>query len=200
MGKGWGAARFSEFDDGVGKYRNCSVGGCKAWDAGCKTRQRSRKSDCERLRAIEIELAAPVAVAIARSRDSAERAGVRPIPDGIRTRLKAFFPAKILNAVRYRVGATDELGFLKIAFQWQATSAIVMDDVIFFKHERDALHNVRLWAHELEHVIQYEMLGIDGFAQRWLQPAKRGGYDGDRTTIEGAAVARSVYVCSHIKC
>lgn len=199
-GKGWGRAQFSDFSDGVGRHRECPQPECKTQDGSCKASQKSQRLTCERLKAIEIELATPVSVAIVQSRDAAERAGVKKIPDKIRAQLKEFFTPNTLNRVRYRVGATSESEFLRFAFEWLHTSAIVMDHVIIFRDEQDALHNTRLWAHELEHVIQYELLGVDGFSQRWMQPAKRGGYDDDKTTIEGAATARAIYVCSHISC
>lgn len=199
-GEGWGPAQFSEFNDGVGRHRECSQPACKAKDAKCKASQKSKRLQCERLKAVEIELATPVSIAIAQSRDAAEKAGVHRIPDKIRAQLEDFFTPHTLNRVRYRVGATSESEILRFAFEWLHTSAIVMDHVIIFRDEHDARHNVRLWAHELEHVIQYELLGVDGFSQRWMQPAKRGGYDDDTTTIEGAATARSIYVCSHIRC
>jgi len=157
--------------------------------------------DCGRLKAIEIELATPVSLVIAEGRDAAERVGVHAIPEYIRARLDDFFTPETLNRVRYRVGGAGKSELLQFTFEWLHTSAIVMDHVIIFRDEQDALHNVRLWAHELEHVIQFEMLGVDGFAQRWMQPDTRGNYlDDDRTTIEGAATARAVYVCSHIDC
>jgi len=199
-GTGWGPAQFSDFGDGVGKHRNCSQPRCKAQDAGCPARRKRTVQDCEQLKAIEIELATPITVAIAQSRDTAVSAGVHKIPAKIRTALREFFTPDTLNSVRYRVGAAGESEYLRFAFDWLRTSAIVMGHVVIFRDEQDALNNIRLWAHELEHVIQYKMLGIDGFAQRWMQPGKRGGYDEDRKTIEGAATARSIYVCSHISC
>jgi hypothetical protein len=197
---GWGPARFSNFSDGVGKHRNCPQPECKAQDASCAARRKAKLQDCRQLKAIEIELATPISIAILRSRDAAVGAGVHKIPENIRASLQEFFTTDTLNRVRYRVGATGESEYLRFAFEWLRTSAIVMGHVIIFRDEQDALNNVRLWAHELEHVIQYQMLGIDGFAQRWMQPAKRGGYDEDRTTIEGAATARAIYVCSHLSC
>lgn len=199
-GKGWGPAQFSEFGNGVGGHRDCSQRQCKSGDADCKARQKSKILDCKRLEAIVTEWATPVGLAITRGRDAAERAGVYSIPGNIRSRLQEFFPANILNVVRYRVGAAVDSELLRFAFDWLRTSAFVMDHVIVFRDEQDALHNVRLWAHELEHVIQYQTLGINGFAQRWIQPAIRGDYDEDRSTIEGAATARSIYVCSYIGC
>ena len=197
---GWGAARFSDFSDGIGTDRVCRVPKCAPGDDGCNVRRNSKLRYCERLKAIEIELAEPVSLAIAEGRDAAERAGVKGIPDEIRARLDTFFAPELLSKVRYRVGMPGDSEILRFAFGWLRTSAFVMDYVIIFRDEQDALNNVRLWAHELEHVIQYEILGIDGFAQRWIQSAKRGVYDEDKTTIEGAATARAIYVCSHISC
>jgi len=199
--KGWGPAQFSNFGDGVGRHRQCLLTGCEAGKIDCKAARKEALMDCGWLKAIEIELATPMSVVIAEGRDSAERASVHTIPDYIRSRLEEFFAPDTLNKVRYRVAAAGKSELLRYTFEWLNTSAIVVDHVIIFRDEQDALHNVRLWAHELEHVIQYGMLGVDGFAQRWMRPDTRGDYyDDDRTTIEGAATARAVYVCSYISC
>ena len=198
---GWGAARFSEFTDGVGATRECRAPPCVSGDARCEARRDEKLRYCERVKAVEMELAEPVAVAIVQGRDAAERAGVHPIPDRIRAPLEAFFSPHTLDKVRYRVGMPGDSEILRFAFEWLQTSAFVLDYVVVFKREQDALENLRLWAHELEHVVQYEMLGIEGFAQRWILAGQRGGYDDDdRTTIEGAATARAIYVCSHLSC
>lgn len=197
---GWGAARFSEFGEGVGDDRVCRADRCSPGDTRCEADRKSKLRYCEQLKAVEIELAQPLSRAIAQARDAALQAGVRRIPQDIETQLAEFFPAKILDRVRYRVGLPGDSEILRVAFEWLRTSAFVLDDVIIFRDEQDALGNVRLWAHELEHVIQYEMLGIDRFAQRLIQADTRGTYDEDPTTIEGAATARAIYVCSHISC
>lgn len=199
-GQGWGPAQFSDFSDGVGKYRDCARRECNPLEASCKAPRKSETFDCERLKETEIKLSTPVSLAIINGRDAAERAGVHAIPDNIRIQLQDFFTPDTLDKVRYRVETAGDSELLRFAFEWLRTSAFVLGHVIIFRDEQDALHNVRLWAHELEHVIQYEILGIDGFAQRWMQPATRGHYDEDKTTIEGAATARAIYVCSHISC
>jgi len=198
--RGWGPARFSDFSGGVGSDRVCRAQTCEPRDNDCKAARKEKLRYCERLKTIEIELAEPVSLAITEGRNAAERAGVHKIPGDIRNRLAAFFPPETLNKVRYRVGMPGNSEILRIAFEWLRTSAFVLDYVIIFRNERDARTNVRLWAHELEHVIQYEVLGIDGFAQRLIQADTRGVYDENPATIEGAATARSIYVCSHIGC
>ncbi|TFH48235.1 MAG: DUF4157 domain-containing protein [Lysobacterales bacterium] len=199
-GTGWGPAQFSEFSDGVGRHRDCSRSECNPQDGSCNARQKLKTANCERQKAIEIELAIPVSLAIAQVRDAAERAGVYPIPDHIRTRLEQYFTPSTLNKARYRVGTAGDSEMLRFAFEWLRTSAFVMGHVIIFRDEHDARNNIRLWTHELEHVNKYDILGIDGFAQRWMQPDKRGDYDEDKATIEGAATSRAIYVCSHISC
>ena len=197
---GWGPARFSEFVDGVGDTRECRAPPCAPADERCNAERDAKLRYCERLKAIEIELAEPIAIAIAQGRDAAVQAGVRKIPDNIRARLGPYFAPETLDKVRYGIGMPGDSEILRFAFEWLRTSAFVLDDVIIFKREEDAASNLRLWAHELEHVVQYEVLGIEGFAQRWIQAGQRGAYDEDRTTIEGAATARAIYVCSHTRC
>ena len=51
---------------------------------------------------------------------------------------------------------------------WRCT-AITLGDVILFKSERLAETDLKVWAHELTHVMQYERWGVDGFADRYVR-------------------------------
>jgi hypothetical protein len=164
-------------------------------DPICEVRKKAKKLDCERLKALEIEQAVPLKVAIIESRNSAQRAGVREIPKHIRDYLQLFFPPDILDRARYRIGARGALDIQKFAFE-SGAAAVTLGHVIVFENAGQAEDDLCLWSHELEHVIQYKNLGIDGFAQRYMQPAKRGNYNPDNVgSLGGSAEARKVRAC-----
>jgi hypothetical protein len=103
---------------------------------------------------------------IAASRNDAVRAGVQPIPVGVRAQLDGHFPDALLDRVRYRIGTGNEFSLQANAFKGNAV-AITLDDIILFKPDRDLVTDARLWAHELTHVQQYERWGVRGFARRY---------------------------------
>lgn len=106
---------------------------------------------------------------IARSRDDALRAGVKPIPEDIRNNLAGFVPEHILNVARYRVGGGGDLSLQVNSIRYGEANAITLDYVIVFKQENDALYNPTLWAHELKHVQQYQEWGLRDFAIRYVR-------------------------------
>jgi len=110
---------------------------------------------------------------ITRSRDDAIARGVDEMPSHIRAAFDSFVPAPILAQVRWRIdGDTGITGAL--VFQAGAVRAVTLDTVILFASAEEAA-NVKLWAHELYHVMQYRQWGIDGFAERFVD---------DRRTLE----------------
>jgi len=118
-------------------------------------------------------LAPVLADLIARSRDDAIARGVDEMPPQIRAAFDSFIPAPILAQVRWRIdGDTGITGAL--VFQAGAVRAVTLDNVILFANDEEAA-NVKLWAHELYHVMQYRQWGIDGFAERFVD---------DRSTLE----------------
>lgn len=104
------------------------------------------------------------------SRERAIAAGVRAIPPGVQRALLGFFPASLLQRVRYRV-VTDQEGLLlpQLAFDSGHADAMTLGDVILFRREHTAQTDLVLWAHELTHVMQYQRWGTDGFAARYLR-------------------------------
>jgi hypothetical protein len=101
------------------------------------------------------------------SRAQAIQRGVQPVPPAIYRALLGYFPASLLNEVRYRSGTApaDHLPFL--AFRYGDALALTLDDVIVFR-DRAAEGDLKLWAHELTHVMQYRRWGVGGFAARYL--------------------------------
>ena len=111
-------------------------------------------------------LAPVLAGLIEQSRDDAIARGVGEIPAPIRAAFDGFVPAQVLAQVRWRVdGETGLAG--RLLFQSGAARALTLDNVILFASAEEAA-NVKLWAHELYHVMQYRQWGIDGFAERFV--------------------------------
>jgi hypothetical protein len=87
---------------------------------------------------------------------------VHPIPQDIRLALSPYFPAQILEKVRWTTaGGLGIDGALKNWFNQEG--AITLDEVIAFSGV-DQAKNVELWAHELTHVLQYAQMGVETFA------------------------------------
>jgi len=109
---------------------------------------------------------AALALAIRAGRRQAEADGAEPVPDRLKRQFRGHFAREVLNKARWIVAAPDSrLG--RILARWPVEEgAVTLGHVIVFKTQ-DASRNRRLFAHELEHVRQYEELGIDGFAQRY---------------------------------
>jgi hypothetical protein len=81
----------------------------------------------------------------------------------------------------------------------ETRGAITLDDVIVFKDDNWA-SNVEAWAHELEHVRQYDILSVDGFAQAYLDQtciipgdSPLGGVDSDKCKLERYAYRKDEY-------
>lgn len=103
--------------------------------------------------------------ALLRSRDSA-RANSRPLPAEVRAKLGAFYPAELLDKVRYTVGDPSNSGLAGFAIREGDAAAVTLIDTVVFREERYA-QNAPLWAHELRHVQQFGEWGVDGFAYRY---------------------------------
>ena len=107
--------------------------------------------------------AAPaLATAIRFSRGQALNRGVQPIPASVRQELAPYFPAQLLDKVRWTTaGGISIDGALKNWFNQEG--AVTLDEVIVFS-SANLSTDLELWAHELTHVLQYSQLGVDTFA------------------------------------
>lgn len=110
-------------------------------------------------------VARTLAASLVRSRDTA-RSNSLPIPDDIRAELAGYFPAELLDTVRYKVGDTTPDGVAGFAIRNGNAAAVTLIDTIVFSEEHHT-KNLALWAHELHHVHQYAEWGLDGFAERY---------------------------------
>ncbi|HVY14807.1 MAG TPA: DUF4157 domain-containing protein [Rhodopila sp.] len=95
--------------------------------------------------------------------------GVAVMPAGIYRSLLGFFPADLLQRVRYGIGGAEPLGLPSLAFSYGDAVALTLGEVVLFKSERDARTDATLWAHELTHVMQYQRWGIESFADRYVR-------------------------------
>jgi hypothetical protein len=106
---------------------------------------------------------------IEEARQQAIADGVRPIPAGIYRSLLGYFPAALLQKVRFASGDAQPLTLPALAFAYGDAVALTLGDVVQFKTERMAQADLKTWAHELTHVMQYQRWGVDGFAQRYVR-------------------------------
>ena len=103
------------------------------------------------------------------ARQQAIADGVRPIPAGVYRSLLGYFPAALLQKVRFASGGAQPLTLPALAFAYGDAVALTLGDVVQFKQERTAQSDLKIWAHELTHVMQYQRWGIDGFAERYVR-------------------------------
>ena len=106
------------------------------------------------------------------ARQQAIADGVRPIPPGIYRSLLGYFPATLLQRCRFATGGSRALTLPALAFSYGDATAITLGDVILFKTEKVAQSDLKVWAHELTHIMQYQRWGIDGFANRYVRDSR----------------------------
>lgn len=106
---------------------------------------------------------------ILQSRQQLLAAGSAPMPAAIRQQLLAWYPAELLDAVRYRVGGGEQLDAASTLLQNPDIQAVTLVDLIVFREAEAAALDVALWAHELHHVQQYRAWGVEGFARRYTR-------------------------------
>ena len=103
------------------------------------------------------------------ARQQAIADGVRPIPATTYRALLGYFPADLLQRCRFATGSSQALTLPALAFSFGDATSITLGEVILFKSERVAETDLKVWAHELTHVMQYQRWGVDGFAERYVR-------------------------------
>jgi hypothetical protein len=103
------------------------------------------------------------------ARQQAIADGVRPVPTSIYRALLGYFPSTLLQRCRFATGNSRALTLPALAFSFGDATAITLGDVILFKSERLAETDLKVWAHELTHVMQYERWGVEGFAGHYVR-------------------------------
>lgn len=102
-----------------------------------------------------------LAFAIRASRNSAG-GGAQAMPPGIRAQLAPYFPAHILDIAKYNTNKAS-LSLPAAINLVNEGNTVTLDDLIVFT-DNEAASNPVLWAHELTHVMQYQNMGVEGFA------------------------------------
>lgn len=102
-----------------------------------------------------------LAVAIRVSRNTAG-ANAQPIPPAIRAQLAPFFPPQILDRARYNTSKAS-LSLPAAINAINEGNSVTLDDLIVFS-DGAAASDPLMWAHELTHVMQYQNMGVEAFA------------------------------------
>jgi hypothetical protein len=113
--------------------------------------------------------ASALAALIDGARRQAIADGVRPVPALVYRSLLGYFPAALLQKCRFAAGNSRALTLPGLAFTYGDATAITLGDVVLFKDERTAETGLKVWAHELTHVMQYQRWGVEGFAERYVR-------------------------------
>jgi Domain of unknown function (DUF4157) len=99
------------------------------------------------------------------------RHGARPMPPEIRAILSPYSPAAILNRALWNTydpnRITLDSAMLSMQNELTRVGAITLDNVIVFYEGSQGQNNWKLWAHELVHVMQYDNMGVEGFADTY---------------------------------
>ncbi len=103
------------------------------------------------------------------TREQAIAKGVKPIPPAIHRALLGFFPADLLQRARFVSGQSAGIALPNLAFTYGDAAAMTLGDVIVFRDPAVAQSDIKLWAHELTHVLQYQRWGTEGFAERYVK-------------------------------
>jgi hypothetical protein len=103
------------------------------------------------------------------ARQQAIADGVRTIPPLVYRSLLGYFPATLLLRCRFATEGSRALTLPALAFTYGDATAITLGDVVLFKSEKVAQSDLKVWAHELTHVMQYQRWGVDGFADRYVR-------------------------------
>ncbi len=106
------------------------------------------------------------------ARSQAIADGVQPMPSGVYRGLLGYFPDGLLRNARFSAGRADSIALPSLAFSYGDAAAVTLGDVVLFRDPHKAQTDLKLWAHELTHVLQYQRWGIDGFAERYVRDSK----------------------------
>lgn len=106
------------------------------------------------------------------ARQQAIADGVRTIPPSVYRSLLGYFPAALLQRCRFATGASHVLTLPALAFSYGDATAIALGDVVLFRSDTVAQSDLKVWAHELTHLMQYQRWGIDGFADRYVRDSQ----------------------------
>lgn len=143
----------------------------RTYDLKSDIREISRRSDAQMRSSTDLVArqvgGAALAQTIRQSRSQALLEKTYPVPQAIRDELEPHFPTVDFEKLKWKP-ANGRLSLGTALTQWYLQEgAIALADLIIFTAASTA-ENRPLWAHELTHVVQYQELGIDGFARTYV--------------------------------
>jgi hypothetical protein len=103
----------------------------------------------------------------------------KPIEPGHKTALQPFFPVSVLNDVRVVRGRASEPSFYRQLRSLGITNAPPFSEMAGITFQDVVLHAEPLTRpllfHELVHAVQYQHLGLPGFAEHYVRGFLSGG-------------------------
>lgn len=131
-----------------------------------------------------------------RAERNAHRPAATPLGPDARSLYESFFPATTLDRAGFTevpiitdppfLGQAAAFGLPPIAFAEMA--GITFDDTVLLSHARMRRNDLPgLLFHELVHVVQYEILGVDEFARQYVEGYAANKFDYYRIPLEIAA-------------
>jgi hypothetical protein len=91
-----------------------------------------------------------------------------PVPAAVRQALAPYFPAEVFDHLRWTVDDPNRFSLTTVMSVTKDVEAVTLDDLITFANCRLPHERLDLWAHEIVHVLQYHLMGIDDFATVYL--------------------------------
>lgn len=120
------------------------------------------------IKELNAEIEGPkLAALIKLAKADAQKGELRPLPENVKTSLSTYFPAHILDKIRWRTGG-GELTLQTASINLGGKAAITLDDIIVFQ-DSGLINNLHLVAHEVAHVVQYHEWGITKFSKRYVK-------------------------------
>ena len=96
----------------------------------------------------------------------------KPLTDEEKTYLKRFYPARLVDGVR----VVEEVASSG-AFIHSASATTYGNNLIVINKRKAPRRTLKLLKHEFVHICQYDVLGIDGFAQEYTNGYVDNGYE-----------------------
>ena len=121
-------------------------------------------------------IAAPLAAAIRAAREK-HLANSRPLPKDVKAGLAGIFPDSTLERARYAIGNVEITlpNFIGQGSKFlEKDTAVVVDDIIVFPIDPGSFQDSTFWwVHEVAHVNQYRVFGVDQFAYKYAKDLGR---------------------------
>ncbi|MDX0973780.1 DUF4157 domain-containing protein [Sinorhizobium medicae] len=94
--------------------------------------------------------------------------GAMPMPPEVRQVLQYWYPAHLLDLMRWKIGQGGELNVANLSVRYGEAEAITLIDVVIFRDEAAYL-DLSTWVHEMKHIQQYYDYGVHSFAVQYMR-------------------------------